>query len=95
MKGKKQAAALDYNLEEPQGAPKVIAVGEGLMAEKILSVARDHGIPILENREIVAKLIEVPLGTEIPPDLYEAVARVLAFLYRLDQEKNSKNREES
>ncbi|MBZ4655190.1 MAG: type secretion exporter [Peptococcaceae bacterium] len=94
MKDKKQAAALEYNLEDPQGAPKVIAVGEGFLAEKILNVARDHGIPVLEDREIVAKLVEVPLGTEIPPELYEAVARVLAFLYRLDGEK-IKNREDS
>jgi flagellar biosynthesis protein len=94
MKDKKQAAALEYNREDPQGAPKVIAVGEGFLAEKILNVARDHGIPVLEDREIVAKLVEVPLGTEIPPELYEAVARVLAFLYRLDGEK-IKNREDS
>ncbi len=90
MKGRKQAAALEYNMdnmEEPQGAPKVIAVGEGMLAEKILSLARDHGIPILEDKEIVAKLVSVPVGAEIPPELYEAVARVLAFLYRLDQEQ--------
>ena len=90
MKGKKQAAALKYNLENPQGAPKVIAVGEGLLAEKILNVARNNGIPVVEEREVVAKLVEVPLGTEIPPELYEAVARILAFLYKLDGEKNNK-----
>lgn len=74
------AVALHY---EGQGAPKVIAQGQGFMAAQILEIARLHGVPLHEDAELAALLSQVSLGQEIPEALYVAVARVLAFAYRL------------
>lgn len=87
MMKKKQAVALEYDKENTEGAPKVVAVGQGQLAEKIVALARENGVPVFEDIELVEKLVRIPPGLEIPPQLYEAVARVLAFLYRLEAEK--------
>ncbi|MCR4442743.1 MAG: EscU/YscU/HrcU family type III secretion system export apparatus switch protein [Peptococcaceae bacterium] len=84
---KKKAVALNYQKEQQHGAPRIVAVGEGYVAEKILDLARNYGIPVVEDVELVDRLVKFPPGTEIPPQLYEAVARVLAFIYRLENEK--------
>ncbi len=78
---KKKAAALRYEREE--GAPKVVAKGEGKVAERIVKVAKESGVPILENRVLVSLLMEVELGKRIPPELYKAVAKVLAYVYKI------------
>jgi len=87
---KKQAVALEYNKGKQEGAPRIVAVGEGFVAEKIIEKAREHGVPLVENRDIVEKLVRFPLGAEVPPELYHAVARVLAFIFRLDQEERAR-----
>ncbi len=68
------------------GTPRVTAKGGGEIAEKILEQARQHHIPIREDRELAPILAQVPLGKEIPENLYLAVAEVLAFAYRLSEE---------
>lgn len=78
---KKKAAALRYDKE--RGAPRVVAKGEGNVAERIVEIARESGIPVLEDRALVSLLMEVDLGKEIPPELYKAVAKVLAYVYRI------------
>ena len=90
MRKAKQAAALNYENSEAQGAPKVVAVGEGLIAEKIISLAREHDVPVYTDVETVDRLVKIPPGTDIPPELYIAVAKILAFIYRLeDEQKNA------
>jgi len=84
---KKKAVALNYQPEQQHGAPRIVAVGEGHVAEKILDLARSYGIPVVEDVELVDRLARFSPGTEIPPQLYEAVARVLAFIYSLENEK--------
>lgn len=79
-----QAVALQYDQEDNK-APKVIAKGSGLVAGKILSSAKDHGIPVYQNKTLTGMLMAVELDREIPPELYQAVAEVLAYIYRLDQ----------
>ena len=88
MADKRRAAAIEYNkIETNKGAPHVIAVGEGLIAEKIILLAKEHQVPIHEDIELVAKLVRCAPGSEIPPELYRAVAQVLAFLYQMNQKK--------
>ncbi len=66
-----------------RSAPRVVAKGGGEIAERILEVAREHGVPLREDRELVGLLAQIDLGEEIPTALYVAVAEVLAFAYRL------------
>lgn len=89
MKKRKKAAALKYDLEQQEGAPRLIAVGDGYVAEKIIEVAKKEKVPVVEDVEVVNKLVPLPLGAEIPEDLYEAVAGILAFIYKLEQDAKS------
>jgi flagellar biosynthesis protein len=86
MAEQKKAVAIQY--DEEVTVPKVVAVGQGLVAEKIIEAAKAHDVPIVEDREVVAKLVHLPLGGEIPPEMYEAVAKILAFLYKMDYERS-------
>ncbi len=74
------AVALKY---DGKNAPKVTAKGSGLSAEQILTLAEQHGIPLQAEPELVKILAQIPLGDEIPNELYTAVAEVLAFAYFL------------
>ena len=74
------AVALKY---DGKNAPKVTAKGEGLSAEQILEIAERHGIPLQTEPELARILAQVPLGEEIPNELYVAVAEVIAFAYFL------------
>jgi len=65
-------------------APRVVAKGRGLIAEEIIARAREHGIFVHESPEMVALLMQVDLDQRIPPQLYVAVAELLAWLYRLE-----------
>jgi len=71
------AVALHY--EEP-GAPRVVAVGRGEVAERIIEAAREHGIPFEVNAPLAEALSTVELETEIPIELYGAMAVILAFI---------------
>ncbi len=74
------AAAIKY---DGRGAPKLTAKGEGASAEKIIALAKEHGIPIQENAILLDILKSIPLNEEIPETLYLAVAEILAFAYKL------------
>jgi flagellar biosynthesis protein len=74
------AVALRY---DGKGAPKVTAKGEGAIGEKIIELAHQHGIPLHEDPALASLLSTIPLGEEIPENLYVAIAEVLAFVYYL------------
>ncbi len=74
------AVALKY---DGQHAPKVTAKGEGISAEQILELAEKHGIPLQNEPELARILAQVPLGEEIPQELYIAVAEIISFAYFL------------
>lgn len=74
------AVALKY---DGKNAPKVTAKGSGITAEQILALAEQHGIPLQTEPELARILAQVPLGDEIPRELYIAVAEVIAFAYYL------------
>lgn len=80
----KRAAALHYDHGRDQ-APRVVARGRGKIAEKIVALAREHGVPLVEDRSLVQMLEALDVDTEIPTELYEAVAEVLVFIYRLNK----------
>ncbi len=78
----KNAVALTYGKTE--AAPRVVAKGRGLLAEQIIARAREHGVYVHESPELVSLLMQVDLDQHIPPQLYLAVAELLAWLYRLE-----------
>lgn len=83
MKKKPKAVALKYD-KEKDAAPRITAKGRGVVAEKIIETARAHNVPLHEDRNLVQVLEALDLETEIPVELYRAVAEVLAFVYRLN-----------
>ena len=86
----KKAVALKYNRGK-DAAPKVTAKGTGLIAEKILEIAEKEGIPVTEDPDLVTALARLDFYDEIPPELYKAVAEILAFAYSINTKmKNSR-----
>ncbi|MEN2997691.1 MAG: EscU/YscU/HrcU family type III secretion system export apparatus switch protein [Brevinematia bacterium] len=80
----KKAVALKYEPSEMQ-APEVISKGVGILAEKIVQIAEEHNIPIVKS-EVVEPLMAIRIRSEIPPELYNAIAEILAFVYKLVKE---------
>ena len=77
------AVALQYD-EATMSAPKVIAKGKRKLAERIKAIARENGIPIIEEPELARALFKsTEIGWEVPYELYQAVAQVMAMVYRL------------
>ncbi|MBN1847745.1 MAG: EscU/YscU/HrcU family type III secretion system export apparatus switch protein [Deltaproteobacteria bacterium] len=85
----KKAVTLKY---EPgkDNAPKVTAKGQGIIAERIIDLAREEGIPIQEDPDLIGALIQLDFLEEIPPELYGAVAEILAFVYGLNRKMMGK-----
>lgn len=77
----KKAVALGYN-KERDNAPKILASGKGELADSIIKAAKEHNIPIKEDKDLVEILSKIDINQEIPPNLYKAVAEVFSFLYR-------------
>lgn len=77
----KRAVALKYVEREP--APKIIAKGENELAERIVQIARENDILIEENRLLSEALAQFDVGDYIPEEMYEVVAKLLAFVYTL------------
>lgn len=84
MPGRKAAAALRYKQGEDR-APKLVAKGSGIVAEKIIKTAKEAGVPIYEDPDLLALLMTLNIGEFIPPELYTAIAEVLAFIYRMNR----------
>lgn len=84
LQRRRRAAALRYEIGE-DAAPKVLAKGENLVADKIVEIAKEAEIPIVEDAALVSALLMLEIGEEIPPELYHTVAKILSFLYDLDR----------
>jgi flagellar biosynthesis protein len=78
-----KAVALRYERSKDV-APRVVAKGRGHVAESIMTIAREHHVPLVEDRNLVEVLEALDINLEIPPELYRAVAEVLAFVYRIN-----------
>ena len=83
------AIAIKYDREK-DGAPRVIAKGMRLKAEKIKELAKQAGVPFMNNTTPAAALYRAEVGQEIPEELYDAVAEVLNFVFALQQEQGKK-----
>ena len=79
LPGGKLAVALDY---DEDSAPRVVASGRGLVGQRIVATAEAHGVPIEHNPALAEALSGIELETAIPPELYVAVAEILAFIMR-------------
>lgn len=86
---RRRVTALRY---EGEGAPKVVATGQGHVADRILAAAREAGVPVREDPELAAALSALALGQEVPEELWLAVAEVLSWAYRLEKEAITPNR---
>src|SRR5206468_947091 len=77
------AVALEYEAKTMR-APRVVAKGEGYVAEQIKRIAAEHDVPMMENKPLAQALFRMcEIGQEIPGDVYAAVAEILAFVYRI------------
>jgi flagellar biosynthesis protein len=79
----KKAVALTYERGR-DGAPKVAAKGRGTVAERILALAKEHGVPIEKDSTLLEALYRLDINEEIPEELYQVVAELLAFIYRMN-----------
>ncbi len=78
----KNAVALTYS--QSDAAPRVVAKGRSLIAEQIIARAQEHGVYVHESPELVSLLMQIDLDQRIPPQLYVAIAELLAWIYRLE-----------
>lgn len=85
----KKAAALKYDPVK-HTAPVLTAKGSGLIADQILKLAKENGIPVQEDPSLVEVLSQLDLNEQIPPELYQLVAEILSFIYRTDQAMGKK-----
>lgn len=76
-----KAVALKYDFDS---APKVVAKGEGQIADKIIEIAEEHGVTLYQDSELVKLLSRIEVDDEIPSNLYQAVAVVLSFVFQLN-----------
>jgi flagellar biosynthesis protein len=78
------AVAVSYDRTHDD-APVVVAKGEGFVARRIVEVAQAADVPVVEDAALVSALLSLELGQEIPIELYEAVARILSWIYKLEK----------
>lgn len=83
MSQRRKAAALKYEMNTE--APVVTAAGMGHIADKILEKAEESDVPVVYNKELTDLLCNIDVGSNIPPELYEAVAHVIAYVTDLDK----------
>ncbi len=90
---REQAVALLYDGNRA-AVPKVVAKGSGLVARKIIEAARAAGVHVREDPDLLELLAKVEVGDEIPPEMYQAVAEVLAFVYAVNERFKHKIRQQ-
>jgi flagellar biosynthesis protein len=78
------ALALRYN-KDKEKAPRLLAKGKGRIAEEIIRRARESGVPVKEDADLMELLYPLELGEEIPPELYRVVAELLAYVYKMNK----------
>jgi flagellar biosynthesis protein len=87
-RGPLKAVALEYRKGRMK-APRVTAKGKGSLAERLVAAAREHGVPVQEDRMLVEALEAVEVGLEVPAELYQVVAEILVAVYRAERENVS------
>ena len=79
---KKRAVALQYGADD--AAPVVVASGMGYLAEKIVDVAQENGVPVYEDDSLATILTQLSLGQQIPPELYQAIVEIYVYFLNFD-----------
>lgn len=90
--GKNKAVALRYTPGD--GAPVVVASGMGYLAEKIVEVALDSGVPVYEDTSLATILSQMQLGQEVPEELYQAIVEIYVYFLKFDPQDPEKFRRE-
>ena len=85
---KEKAVALQYD-NSKDNAPKVTAKGDGKTAQKIIQIAKENGVALKKDEDLVELLSKVELDAEVPPQMYKAVAEVFTFLYKITKSNSS------
>ena len=85
----RRAHALRFDPASGATAPKITATGRGLIAERIVSEAEAHGVPVRRDTALASALAGLELGHEVPEELWAAVAEALAWAYKLDVKARS------
>ena len=85
---RKEAVAITYNSDR-NDAPKIVAKGKGKIAENILARAEEFNVPVQEDASLVELLGQLDINQSIPEELYQAVAEVFAYIYKIDKEKGN------
>ena len=80
-----KAVALQYRKGRMK-APQVTAKGRGILAERLVALAHEYGVPVQEDRLLVEALEAVEVGGEVPAELYQVVAEILVAVYRAERE---------
>ena len=88
-KGPQKAVSLRYKAGKDP-APKVTAKGQGLVAKRIIALAKEHHIPIKEDPDLLQVLSQVEVNQEVPASIYQMVAELLAFVYKVNKEYKPK-----
>ncbi len=81
---RKTAVALSYD-KAVSVAPKLVAKGTGIIAERLIDAAQANGVPVVENKVLVEALDQLSVNQQIPPELYQVVAEILVSVYRVDE----------
>lgn len=87
-----KAVALKY--DQSSGAPIVIASGMGYVAERMVEVAEDNGVPIYEDNSLATMLSQLQLGQQVPPELYQAIVQIYIYFLKFDPNDPNKYRRE-
>ena len=85
----KRAVALQYGADD--SAPVVVASGMGYLAERIVDVAQENGVPIYEDDSLASVLTQLNLGQEIPPELYQAIVEIYVYFLNFDVQNRRPN----
>ncbi len=85
-RGPRSAVAVRYDLQKDR-APRIVAKGKGDLAARMLEIARQHNVPVREDPELIEALAKLDIQEEIPPELYQVMAEVLTFIYRVNKKK--------
>lgn len=88
MTEKKKAVALQYDMDTDP-APKVVAKGQGTIADNLIEKAIEHDVEVYEDKKLVESLFGLEINEEIPEELYQAVAEIIFYIYSADERKKN------
>lgn len=83
------AVAIKYVFGKEGEVPKVVASGRGYWAKQIVDLAKENNVPLKEDTDLAESLVKLPVGVEIPQELWAVVAEILAQVYKLDESKRT------